>query len=174
MSQATEIRPPADLPARAPAPAAERADPDGACATRSATHERHRRHILELLAVSSLGLVAWTVMLGFTLPSDYRVHAWRTTWVGFDVLLLGALAATAILAWRRHRAALVTSVATAVLLVCDAWFDVSLDFGTPGVWASAALAAFVELPIAGFLLHRVYSLLQLKLAAQQHAERPEP
>jgi len=128
-----------------------------------------------MLAASTLGLVPWTIVLGLTLPTDYRVHAWRTTWVGFDVLLLASLAATAVLAWRRHRAALMTSVATAVLLVCDAWFDVSLDFGTPAVWASAALAVFVELPIAAFLLRRVYGLIQLKLAlAQQQAESREP
>lgn len=169
MSQATEIRPPARLPG--PARVARRPDSDTACATPSA-YDRRRRHTVELLAVSALGLVVWTIMLGLTLPTDYRVHAWRTTWVGFDVLLLAALAATAVLAWRRHRAALVTSVATAVLLICDAWFDVSLDFGTPAVWGSAALAAFVELPIAGFLLHRVYALLQLKWDVPQQAQRP--
>ena len=174
MSQATEIRPPAGFPERAPIPAQGDRDPDEACAKRATAHERHRRHFIEMLAVCALGLVAWTVMLGLTLPTDYRVHAWRTTWVGFDVLLLGALAATAVLAWRRHRAALMTSVATAVLLVCDAWFDVSLDFGTPAIWASAALAVFVELPIAAFLLRRVYRLIQLKLAALQQVERSEP
>ena len=172
MSQATEIRPSAGFPERVPA--AGNPDQDGACATRSTAQERHRRHFVEMLAVSAVGLVAWTVMLGLTLPTDYRVHAWRTTWVGFDILLLASLAATGILAWRRHRAALMTSVATAVLLVCDAWFDVSLDFGTPAIWASAALAVFVELPIAAFLLRRVYRLIQLKLAAAQQAERREP
>lgn len=176
MSQATEIRPAVRLPARTlPVQSPnESPDPDTECAPRSPRHERSRRHIVELLVVSSLGLVPWTIMLGLTLPSDYRVHAWRTTWVGFDVLLLVSLAATAILAWRRHRAALLTSVASAVLLICDAWFDVSLDFGTSSVWGSAALALFIELPIAAFLLHRVYILLQLKwAAAQQAAERAE-
>jgi hypothetical protein len=126
--------------------------------------DRRRRHTVELLAVSALGLVPWTVLLGFTLPSDHRVHAWRTTWVGFDALLLVSLAATALLGWRRRRAVVIPGLVTAVLLVCDAWFDVSLDFGTPDVWASAALALFAELPMAAFLFHRVYALLRLQWA----------
>jgi len=178
MSQATEIRPPGRLPERPSR--ARRPESDGPCgAAPSPTHERRRRHFVEMLAVSTLGLVVWTILLGLTLPTDYRVHAWRTTWVGFDVLLLAALAATAVLAWHRHRAALMASMATAVLLVCDAWFDVSLDFGTPAIWASAALALFVELPIAALLLRRVYGLIQLKWPAahpaiHQQTERAEP
>lgn len=129
--------------------------------------ERRRRHTVELLVVSALGLVPWTVILGLTLPSDYRVHAWRTTWVGFDILLLTALSMTAALGRRRHRAVVIPALAAAVLLVCDAWFDVSLEFGTQSVWASSALAVFVELPMAAFLFRRVHTLLRLQWAAQQ-------
>ncbi len=134
-------------------------------------HTRRRRHIIELLTVSAVGLVPWTVLLGLTLPSDYRVHAWRTTWVGFDVLLLVTFATTAFLAWRRSRAVIIPAAATGVLLICDAWFDVSLAFGTPGVWTSAALAVFAELPLAGFMLHRAYSLLRLQLAYYESLEQ---
>ncbi|MFE5087678.1 hypothetical protein [Streptomyces mirabilis] len=136
-------------------------------ARRNDPQERRRRHTLELLAVSALGLAPWTVRLGLTLPSDYRVHAWRTTWVGFDILLLTALGMTTVLAKRRHRAAMIPAVATAVLLVCDAWFDVSLDLGTSAVWASAALAVFVELPMAAFLFYRVHTLLRSPCDPQQ-------
>jgi hypothetical protein len=58
-----------------------------------------------------------------------------------------------------------------ILLICDAWFDVSLDFGTPGIWTSAALAVFAELPLAGFMLHRAYSLLRLQLAYYESLEK---
>ncbi|MGW5663148.1 hypothetical protein ACWEWG_24060 [Streptomyces sp. NPDC003758] len=138
-------------------------------AGRDALLERRRRHTLELLAVSALGLIPWTVILGVTLPSDYRVHAWRTTWVGFDILLLTALGATAVLGIRRHRAVVLPALATAVLLVCDAWFDVSLALGTSAVWTSTALALFVELPMAAFLFHRVRLLLR-----SQWTPRPSP
>jgi hypothetical protein len=123
---------------------------------------REGRHALELLAVSALGLVPWTIVLGLTLPSDYRVHAWSTAWVGFDVMLLAGMAATAVLGLLRRRAVIIPALATAVLLVCDAWFDVSLDLGTSGVWTSAVLAVFVELPMAAFLFRKAYTLLRLQ------------
>ncbi|MEW2396896.1 hypothetical protein [Streptomyces sp. NPDC046862] len=122
---------------------------------------RQRRHTLELLTVCAVGLVPWTVLLAFTLPHGYTVRQWRTTWVGFDVLLLLAMAATALLGWRRHRAVIVAAVTTGALLACDAWFDVSLALGTPGVWLSAALAVCVELPLAGFLIRKVMGMLSL-------------
>jgi hypothetical protein len=122
---------------------------------------RHRRHTLELLTVCALGLVPWTVLLAMTLPSVYEVRQWRVTWVGFDALLMVAMAATALLGWLRHRAVIVSATTTAVLLICDAWFDVSLAFGTSGVWLSAVLAACVELPLAFYLIRRVMGMLSL-------------
>jgi len=122
---------------------------------------RQRRHTLELLTVCAVGLVPWTVLLAFTLPSGYTVRQWRVTWVGFDILLLLAMAATAVLGWRRNRAVVVAAVSTGALLVCDAWFDVSLALGTPDVWWSVALAVFVELPLAAFLIRKVLSMMAL-------------
>jgi hypothetical protein len=122
---------------------------------------RHRRHTLELLTVCSVGLVPWTVLLALTLPSAYEVHQWRVTWVGFDVLLVLAMASTALLGWRRHRAVVVAALAAAVLLICDAWFDVALAFGTSDVWGAAALAVFAELPLAAYLIHRVMGMISL-------------
>lgn len=120
---------------------------------------RHRRHTLELLTVCAVGLVPWTVLLALTLPSEYQVHQWRVAWVGFDVLLLIAMAATAVLGRLRHRAVIVSAIGLAVLLICDAWFDVSLAFGTSGVWLSAALAVFAELPLACYLIFRVMGMM---------------
>ncbi|MEU9452133.1 hypothetical protein [Streptomyces sp. NPDC048277] len=122
---------------------------------------RQRRNTLQLIVVCAIGLVPWTVLLAFTLPSGYTVRQWRTSWVGFDVLLVLAMAATALLGWRRHRAVVVAAVATAALLVCDAWFDVSLALGTSDVWMSVALAVCVELPLAGFLAWTVLRMLAL-------------
>ena len=122
---------------------------------------RQRRQTLELLTVSAVGLVPWTILLWFTLPTGYTVRQWRTAWVGFDALLVISMASTAVLGWRRHRAVAVAATATAALLLCDAWFDVSLALGTPDVWLSAALAAVVEVPLAVFLLRKVFSMLSL-------------
>lgn len=163
MSQATEIPTTTAPSTHAVRQRAERDD----------SFERRRRHTIEVLAASALGLIPWTVLLGLTLPSDYRVHEWRTTWVGFDIMLLTTFAATAILGLRRHRAAVIFALATAVLLVCDAWFDVSLAIGTPDVWASAGLAVFVELPIAAYVFHRTHKLLRLQWASRQSVDCAE-
>jgi hypothetical protein len=74
---------------------------------------------------------------------------------------------------RRHRAVVIPALAAAVLLVCDAWFDVSLEFGTPAVWVSAALAVFVELPMAAFLVQRTHVLLRLQWTPQQTVDTAE-
>ncbi|MBK6016720.1 hypothetical protein JHN45_37115 [Streptomyces sp. MBT53] len=122
---------------------------------------RHRRHTLELLTVCAVGLIPWTVLLAVTLPSAYEVHQWRVTWVGFDVLLVLSMAATALLGWRRNRGVIVAAIFSAALLICDAWFDVSLAFGTDDVWSAVALAVFAELPLAGYLIHRVLAMISL-------------
>lgn len=131
---------------------------------------RHRRHTLELLTVCAVALVPWTVLLAATLPSGYQVHHWRVTWVGFDVLLVVGMASTALLGWLRHRAVVMAAVATALLLICDAWFDVSLAFGTPEIWLSAALAVFAELPLAFYLIRRVMGMISLAQWPSARAE----
>jgi hypothetical protein len=140
-----------ELRGAAPAPSADLLD----------RIRRHRKHTLEVLTVSAVALIPWTVLLALSLPSGYKVHHWRVAWVGFDVLLLTAMASTAVFGWLRHRAVIVAGLATAVLLIGDAWFDVSLAFGTPEVWLSAALALFIELPLAGYLIHRVMRMISL-------------
>jgi hypothetical protein len=42
------------------------------------------------------------VLLAITLPHRYVAGHWTVTWVGFDITLLGCLALTAWLAWRRR------------------------------------------------------------------------
>lgn len=138
-----------------------RTDPGGGVAELLERIRRQRRYTLQLLTVSAVGLVPWTVLLWFTLPSGYTVRQWRTAWVGFDALLVLAMASTTVLGWRRHRGVVVAAVGTAALLICDAWFDVSLALGTPGVWLSTALAVGVELPLAAFLIRRVCGMLSL-------------
>ncbi|WP_326731562.1 hypothetical protein [Streptomyces phaeochromogenes] len=98
------------------------------------------------------------MLLALTLPSEYQVHEWRATWVGFDVLLVAAMASTVHFGRRRRRAVVASTIATAVLPVCDAWFDVSLAFGTRDIWMSGTLAVFAELPMAVFLIRRVHSM----------------
>ena len=136
---------------------------------------RRRRHTLSLLAFCTIGLVPWTIILAVTLPRQYDAHHWRLAWVGFDMLLLLSLAATAYLGWRGRQMVIGTSIATAVLLICDAWFDISLDLGTPAIWTSLASAVFIELPLAALLIHRAHLLVNLTMRRiYEELGRPGP
>ena len=124
---------------------------------------RRRKLTLELLWVCAFALVPWTVYLGLSLPNVYSARHWAAAWTGFDVLELFALAATAYYAWRGRQALIGYAIAAATLLICDAWFDITLDLGTSGIWMSLASAAFIELPLAFFLIHRATTLMRLTM-----------
>lgn len=62
--------------------------------------------------------------MALTLPQSYPAQHWELTWVGFDVLLLGFMIATAVLGFMQHRLLTLFAFTTGVLLICDAWFDV--------------------------------------------------
>jgi hypothetical protein len=113
--------------------------------------ERRRRHFVDFLVLCCAVLVPWIAFLAFTLPMRYVAGHWTATWVGFDVVLLAGLAATAWAGWRRRQVVVVFAIVTATLLVTDAWFDVMTASGTGGILESAADAVFVELPLAGLL-----------------------
>lgn len=123
---------------------------------------RPRRRLLALLTGCAVVLVPWTGYLAATLPARHTTGQWKFAWVGFDVALLICLAAAAWLGWRRRRAAVPALVATAALLLADAWFDVLLDWGGADPldgWTSLAMAVLVEIPLAVFLLLRARLLL---------------
>ena len=60
---------------------------------------RRRMVVLIIIATCCVLLAGWTAMLAATLPMQYRAGGWRGAWVGFDVALLVALAATGWAAW---------------------------------------------------------------------------
>ena len=83
--------------------------------------------------------------------------------VGFDVLLLVMMAATAVLGILRRQLLVVTAFATGVLLLCDAWFDVMTAHGEDRAW-SVATALVVELPLAAVLIAGSLQVLRLVAA----------
>jgi len=112
---------------------------------------RGRALALTVTAVATALLVPWTAYLALSLPEHYESHAWRLTWVGFDVLLMVLLGLTAFFAWRKRMLVVLTSFAAGVLLLADAWFDVTTaDRDT--VQLSLASAIVVEIPLAIFLM----------------------
>jgi len=126
------------------------------------TRSSWRRRLLIAAALACAAwLAAWIGVLAVTLPWRYRAGGWSAAWVGFDGVLFLAFAATAWAAWRRRQILILCLVVLAILLCCDAWFDTTLDWGTPGFIDSLALALVVELPLAVLAMIGARRLLRL-------------
>jgi hypothetical protein len=110
------------------------------------------RRMREWLALTAaIALVPWTIYLGLTLPQNYTAQHWVATWVGFDILLLAFMIATAVLGFIRHQWLTLFAFSTGVLLICDAWFDV-LTAKRGDIAVSVLTAALGELPLAVVLI----------------------
>jgi hypothetical protein len=122
-----------------------------------------RRRRLAILAsiIACVVLVGWIIVLVLTLNRSFHAQHWRGAWVGFDIILLAAFAATGWAFWRGRQIVIACLVVTGTLLCCDAWFDVVLDAGTSDVWLSVASAVFVELPLAFLMFNGARRLIRL-------------
>ena len=135
-----------------PGPAPHR-DPAGPSTGRTrAGGERWRR---ALLVVASLGaavaFLAWIAVLAVTLPTRYLASHWNVAWVGFDVMLLISLLAAGWAVVRRRPWVGTALMVSAVMMVCDAWFDVTTASGLTATLVSIAFAVGLELPAAAGL-----------------------
>jgi hypothetical protein len=120
-------------------------------------------------------LVGWIIVLVLTLNRDYTATHWRLAWVGFDIVLLAAFAATGWAFWRGRQIVIACLLVTATLLCCDAWFDVILDLGSSGVWVSIASAVIVEIPLALVMFNAARRLIRLSaLVAMSEAGDAKP
>lgn len=127
--------------------------------------QRARELWVGALAIGAGALALWIVFLVLTLPREYKARNWDLTWTGFDLLLLALVVATAVLAYRRRQVVALTGFATAMLLVCDAWFDVVTAHGDDRMY-SLLSAIVVELPTSAALVF--VSFRVLRLAAIRH------
>jgi hypothetical protein len=126
----------------------------------AATLSRARRIRLVLMVGATVGLIPWIGYLVLTLPEKYVAHNWTATWVGFDVLLLGFLAATAVLALLRRQLLILAAFTTGVLLIGDAWFDI-MTASPADRWPSVLIAVVAELPLALVLISGALRILRL-------------
>jgi len=111
------------------------------------------------LAVA-LGLAPWTLYLTYTLPSRHVTRHYDLAWIGFDVALLVAFAATGWAVLRSSKWLVPAAAVTGTMLLCDAWFDV-ITSRTGGEQVEAILeACFAELPLAALCGYIVWDAEQ--------------
>jgi hypothetical protein len=124
-------------------------------------HGNRRGWVSLVLIALVVVMVPWTLWLSVVLPSRHTSHDWDSTWVGFDIVLLTALALTAAGYRRRWPILPIVASAAGMLLFADAWFDVTLS-GADG--ASLFLALAAEIPIGAFCLWIAWHGMQELLA----------
>jgi hypothetical protein len=132
--------------------------------------QRRRRLVLAVTAISAVLLVPWTIWLSVSLPEAHRAREWRTTWVGFDIVLIVALVATAWAGWHRRQVVTGLLIVSATLLTSDAWFDVMLSSGRTARMGSLVTAVFVELPLAAFFFFTAYRVMRATTATIWHLQ----
>jgi hypothetical protein len=121
-----------------------------------------RRRLGVLLSITAcVVLAAWIIVLVLTLHRSFHTQHWKGAWVGFDIILLAAFAATGWAFWRGRQIVIACLIVTGTLLCCDAWFDVLLDLSTKDIWGSVASAFFVELPLAFLMFNAARRLIRL-------------
>ena len=115
---------------------------------------------LGLMTGGAVFMIPWIVYLGFTLPQNYTVRNWPLTWLGFDSLLVLFMAATAILTWLHRQVLVLPAFTTGILLLCDAWFDVTT--ASPAELRASVLTALLGgIPLAFILIVGAWSLVRL-------------
>lgn len=131
---------------------------------------RRFQRLAWIYLVVAVGLVPWIVYLAITVPRRNLERHYRTTWVGFDSLLVVALASAAYLAFRVDPRVQFPATTTATLLLVDAWFDVTTSANRANFITAVVLAVFLELPAAALSLyvarrvsHRIIELARLEL-----------
>ena len=137
---------------------------------------RRFRRLAWIYLIVATGLLPWIVYLALSLPKRNLEHHYRGTWVGFDTLLVLALAGAAYLAFRMDPRVQFPATTAATLLVVDAWFDVTTSDSRSNLVRAVILALLVELPAAAFSLYvaRRVSRRVIEMAYLEHAARGQP
>jgi len=123
---------------------------------------RVRRIRLSLMVGGSIAMIPWLGYLSVTLPENYVAHNWPATWVGFDVLLVAFMLATAAFGYLRRQVVLLAAFTSGVLLICDAWFDL-MTAGPDDVWWSVVTALLIEVPLAIFMISGALRIMRLTM-----------
>jgi phosphoribosylamine---glycine ligase len=100
------------------------------------------------LAVGGAGLLPWMAYLAVSLPASPVAWHWPAAWIGLDAMEAAGLGSTGILMLRRDPRYCLPAIATAALLIADAWFDVTTAPPGSGELISLIMAALAEVPAA--------------------------
>ena len=111
-----------------------------------------------LYTAAAVVLVPWIVYLADTLPRRQFDRHYQAAWVGFDIILIYAIARTAYMAFRVDPRVQFPATATAVLLFVDAWFDITTSANRAQFFEALVLALLVEIPAALFSLYLARSV----------------
>jgi hypothetical protein len=116
------------------------------------------RWVIVLLGLVAIGLVPWSLYLTFTLPARHLTDHYDLAWVGFDVALAAAFAATTWAAVQGSYWLVPIAAVAGTMLVCDAWFDIVTSQGGGERWEAVAEALLGELPLAALCAFIVYDV----------------
>jgi hypothetical protein len=82
--------------------------------------------------------------------------------VGFDILLMAFMVATAVLGYLRRQLLLLAAFTSGVLLICDAWFDL-MTAGPKDLKLSLITALGIEVPLAIFMIRGALRIIRLTM-----------
>jgi hypothetical protein len=99
-----------------------------------------------VFVAGAIWLVPWALGLALVLPAHELRRNWNVAWTGYDLVLAVLLAATAFAVLRRRAWLPLVAVATATLLLADAWFDLATAGDRGQLLIAAGLAAGAEIP----------------------------
>ncbi|HTJ69183.1 MAG TPA: hypothetical protein VL551_16725 [Actinospica sp.] len=97
---------------------------------------------------AGVAMIPWLLYLAFTLPASATDGHWALAWEGLDSCEALALFATGRLLLRADNRCVLAATATAVLLLTDAWLDVTSAAPGGELLTAIAMAVFAEVPIA--------------------------
>jgi hypothetical protein len=125
------------------------------------------RWVAPAFGLGVLLLVPWMIYLGFELPEHNLARHWGLTWVGFDAVLAFTMMRTAWLAWKGRRQVEIPAAVTGVLLLVDAWFDVTTAAPGSDLIQALIVALVIEIPIAGVCFYVARNVEHVVGRAQQ-------
>jgi len=111
-------------------------------------HRSTRSRLGRAYVTAGVAMIPWLFYLAFTLPASATDGHWALAWVGLDSCEALALFATGRLLLRADNRCVLAATATAVLLLTDAWFDVTTAARGDELLTAIAMAVFAEAPVA--------------------------